>query len=56
MKITSVKFREQIAKLVIQKSEIEKAISELTKLCDEVDAAIDGKQSNIKITEILSEV
>lgn len=55
MKITSVKFREQIAKLVIQKSEIEKAISELTKLCDEVDGVIDGKQSTAKITELLSE-
>ena len=53
MKITSVKFRAQIAKLIEQKSQIEVAISELTKLCDQVDEVVAGKISTMTITEIL---
>ncbi|MBL1241599.1 MAG: MerR family DNA-binding transcriptional regulator [OCS116 cluster bacterium] len=53
MKITSVKFRAQIAKLIEQKSQIEVAISELSKLCDQVDGVVSGKTSSMSIIEIL---
>lgn len=55
MKMTSIKFRAQIEKLINQKAQIETAISELTLLCDEVDGVIDGQAKRPKITEILGE-
>lgn len=54
LKLTSIKFRAQIQKLVEQKAQIETAISELTLLCDEVDGVIEGKTNRPKITEILN--
>lgn len=54
MQITSVKFRQQIAKLVEQKAQIETAISELTELCDQVDVVMSGQPSQYKITGILN--
>lgn len=53
MKITSLKFRAQIAKLIKQKTQIEVAITELTKLCDQVDVVVGGQPSDMKISEIL---
>lgn len=54
MKISSIKFRAQITKLVEQKAQIEMAIAELTKLCDQVDAVVSGQPNDMKITEILN--
>lgn len=54
LKLTSVKFRQQIKKLVEQKAQIETAISELTLLCDQVDGVIGGQTKRPKITEILN--
>lgn len=55
LKMTSLKFRAQIGKLIEQKAQIETAISELTLLCDEVDGVIDGQTKRPKITEILGD-
>lgn len=53
LKVSSQKFREQITKLIKQKSQIDKAISDLTKLCDEVDKVLDGQEINTDLTEII---
>ncbi|NRA86832.1 MAG: hypothetical protein HRU28_05440, partial [Rhizobiales bacterium] len=43
----------QIKKLVEQKKRIEKAIFDLTLLCDEVDKVIEGKEQTKNLTDII---
>ncbi len=51
--VSSIKFRAQIEKLKTQKQQIEKAIGDLTMLCDEVDKIIGGEKQEKDFAEII---
>ncbi len=53
LQVSSVKFRNQIEKLKSQKMQIEKAILDLTILCDEVDKVIDGQGKPKNLADII---